>query len=505
MRARALVTVALLGVVHVALALGVWWVGRPGAGAGVEASAPAAFQRLAELYAGAAFRSVITFDYVALTDLIARASAWPEVLYVSVEDQSGQILAHSDRSNIGRQWEPVLTEALKARHGDGYREVTASIDGRPNGSNPSVGHVRLAYVAGPVLAAPLGGGGRLPLGMLLGGALLLSVPVGLALSWLRDRSEPVQLKKIEDLTQETEEQRATLADYETRIVRLSDDVVRRTRRVADAEREIGQLLVELKVRAAELEENRAAIATLEGSVQSAHLRVDDEVRQRHARAVGYIVHAIRSSLTNVLGFSKLLLRGTDGTLTDTQRADALNIHFAGKHLLTVVNDLVDLTQLENGTLKLKEDLVDVRGLLDDAMTTAMLPGRSAGDVLVDCPPTLPLVKADRSRLVQILETVVEQAPESGRITLQARGTEDVVELIVTWPRPAAMKTLDELCEPFPPANPVSPIQDGGRRLRLAVARGLALATGGTIAVQHSAAATSFTLTLPATIETLTAV
>jgi signal transduction histidine kinase len=339
--------------------------------------------------------------------------------------------------------------------------------------------------------------------MLVGAAVLLAVPVGFVLSWLRDRSEPAQLKRIADLTHETEEQRATIADYQTRLDRLGDELIKRTRRVSDAEREIGQLLAELKARIADLEASRTTIATLEGGVQASQVRVDDEVRQRHARAVGYIVHAIRSALTNVLGFSKLLLRGADGTLSDTQRADALNIHFAGKHLLTVVNDLVDLTQLENGTLKLKEELIEARGLLDDAAAAATLSGRSAGDVVIECPAALPLVKADRSRLVQILETVVEQAPDSGRITLQARSAQDTLEIIVTWPQPAATKTLDELCEPFPPANPVSPIQDGGRRLRLAVARRLALATGGTLAVQHGGAATTFTLTMPAAIDAMT--
>ena len=501
MRARVVLTVVLLVVVHAVLAFGVWWImERPRAAAAVEGSSPAAFERLADMYASAAFRSVITFDYVSLTDLIGRASAWPEVLYVSVEDPSGQILAHSDRSNIGKPWEPGMAEPFKARHGNAYREATASIDGRPRGS-PSVGHVRLAYVAAG--AAPLAARAEVPLAMLLGGAVLLAVPVGVFLSWLRDRSEPVQLKRIADLTRETDEQRAAIADYQTRIDRLSDELIKRTRRVSDAEREIGQLLVELKARVADLEASRTTIATLEGSVQASHLRVDDEVRQRHARAVGYIVHAIRSALTNVLGFSKLLLRGADGSLSETQRADALNIHFAGKHLLTVVNDLVDLTQLENGSLKLKEELVEARGLLDDAAAAATLAGRSAADVVIDCPATLPPVRADRARLVQILETVVEQAPESGKITLQARGTDDVVEITVTWPGPAMTKSLDELCEPFPPASPVSPIQDGGRRLRLAVARRLALATSGTLAVQNGGAATTFTLTMPAALGVLT--
>ena len=488
MRYRAVLTVAVLAVVHVLLALSVWWLGQPRAAAAfgrVDALPPAAFERLAELYASAAFRSVITFDYATLTELIARSAAWSEVLSVSVEDHNGQILAHSDRSTIGRTWEPAMAAPLMAKYGDAYREVTTSIDGRPSGTSPSVGHVRLAYVMMGAAPPPAGGREPLPLGILLVAAPLLAVPLGLLLSRLRDGSE----RSRKALIAQVEQHRVAFADHSIRLAHVSESLAERTMRLSEAESEIARL--------------RGEVADREEELEAAQHRVDDEVRQRHARAVGYVVHAIRSSLTNVLGFAKLLLRGTDGPLNDAQRADALNIHFAGKHLLTVVNDLVDLTQLENGTLELKDDLVDMRGLLADAAAAAVLPGRSASDVLVDCPAGLPSVKTDRSRLAQILETLVEHAPESGPLVLRARGAEDVVEVVGAWPRPAATKTLDELCEPFPATNAVSPLQDGGRRLRLAVARRLALFSGGSLTVLHAAAATTFTLTLPAAVDALT--
>ena len=487
MRYRVVLIVVLLVVVHMLFAVGIWWVGRPPAAAAVvrvETPAPAAFERLAELYASAAFRSVITFDYATLSELIARSTSWPDVLFVSVEDHTGQILAHSDRSNIGRMWEPAMADALKAKFGAGYREVATSIDGRPSGSTPSVGQVRLAYVVSGAPVA-LESRERVPLGMLLGAATLLAIPLGLLLSRLQNGSDAAR----KAMRAQAEQHRLVLTGHSARVAHLTDDLATGARRLAEAEREIERL--------------RAEAEALAGGIEAARLRVDEEVRQRHARAVGYIVHAIRSSLTNVLGFSKLLLRGTEGPLTDAQRADALNIHFAGKHLLTVVNDLVELTQLENDTLKLKEDLVDVGAVLAETAAAAVLPGRSASDVVVDCPPTLPPVKTDRGRLAQILETLVEQAPEGVPLTLRARGNEDAVEMVVTWPRPSAAKSLDELCEPFPATNVVSPLQDGGRRLRLAVVRRLALAGGGTLSVDHAAAATTFTLTLPAAIGALT--
>ena len=74
---------------------------------------------------------------------------------------------------------------------------------------------------------------------------------------------------------------------------------------------------------------------------------------------------------------------------------------------------------------------------------------------------------------------------------------------MSGPPTAAPRALDELCEPFPPTNTGAPIQDGGRRLRLAVARHLTLASGGNLSLQHDDAATTFTLTVPATADALT--
>jgi two-component system OmpR family sensor kinase len=116
---------------------------------------------------------------------------------------------------------------------------------------------------------------------------------------------------------------------------------------------------------------------------------------------------------------------------------------------------------------------------------------------------LPLVKTDRSRLAQILGTLVEQAPDAGPLVLRARSAADHVEIEVGGPPTAAAKTLDDLCEPFPPTEALSPLQDGGRRLRLALARRLALASGGTLTLQQDPAATTFTLTLPAPVDALT--
>src|SRR5262252_7199081 len=98
----------LLAVTQMLLSGAVWWflTGRQHT-AGVLPPAPAPSvtqQRLAEVYATAAFRAVITSDYAALGELLKPSEAWPEVAYVTVEDPQGKILASSDPTKVGRTW-----------------------------------------------------------------------------------------------------------------------------------------------------------------------------------------------------------------------------------------------------------------------------------------------------------------------------------------------------------------------------------------------------------------
>ena len=84
------------------------------------------------------------------------------------------------------------------------------------------------------------------------------------------------------------------------------------------------------------------------------------------RAILSITHAVRTSLSNILGFSKLLLRERDGSLTETQAADVLNIQRAGSELLAFVTALSELNRAEAGPLQIQPEGVDARVLLNES-------------------------------------------------------------------------------------------------------------------------------------------
>ncbi|HEV8437605.1 MAG TPA: histidine kinase dimerization/phospho-acceptor domain-containing protein [Methylomirabilota bacterium] len=577
-------TIATVAAVHVILVLSAWWVGRapavpaaPPTPAQMEAPAPPspAIQRLAELFAGAAFRSVITFDYAALNDLVRRAAAWPEVIYVSVEDAHGKIIAHTDPARIGQGWNPAAGRELAAGRGSLQEAVApmsaSEVAGKPS---PRVGQVRLGYlVDGPgSLAAPAAApepvapapASRTALFVILAAAALAAIPVGFAVIKLAGAGAapadvPVaDLRKIRSLrqarwtiahwTKEAELVRVQLAAQREEVARLTEELAERTGRLADADAKSEQLLTEtahwldererlraeLREQHRELEQARAAlqarmadaeaprleralleaeVADLRDEVQAARTALgrhplvcrellDQELRQHQHRAIGYISHAIRSSLTNVLGFSKLLLRGSEGPLDEPQRASVLNIHEAGNHLLRIVNDLSDLTQVEAGTLDLREEVVDVAAVLQEVVEAAGAT-RSGGPeaITVDCPVGLPPVRANERRLIQILLALTESpAPDTeGPTEVSARAEGDLVMITVAHRgAPVSAQDLPTLFDPFAPIDATASLQDNGVRLRLALARALSTTIGGHLAVEiQDDAGTMFMVTVPA--------
>jgi signal transduction histidine kinase len=571
-------TIAALAAAHVALVLLVWGVLSWPAGGPGQAPAPrqsaasgpmppsVAVQRLAETLSNVAFRSVITFDYAALTELVKQASAWPEVVYVSVEDSQGKIIAHTEAAKIGQMWSaPAVRESGAGR--GAYQEAIAPVPGG-EGSDPLapiVGRVRLGFLAEPVPAetppaTAARPGGRLRIIAILVLAALAAIPVGIGVLKLAGgagaagEGAVTDLRRITSLRQargviahwmrETDLVRAQLTGQREEVRRLRLEVTQSASHLAQAAAESEQILTErahwlaererlsaeLTERDRELERARLAaeervsdadaerllleteVADLRDEVRHAHAALaghptvcreflERELRQHQHRAVAYISHAIRGSLTSVLGFSKLLLRDGPEPLLEGQRTSIQHIHEAGAHLLRVVNDLSDLTQVEAGTVELRDEIVDVAAVLREVATTGATElARDPGAITVVAPSALPPVRGNTRRLVQLLLTLMQPPARyaDGPVEISARADDESVTLIVTHPGASlSAQDLPALFDPFSPIDATSTLQDDGRRLRLALARALATTIGGSIELDGLASTgTTFIVRVP---------
>jgi signal transduction histidine kinase/CheY-like chemotaxis protein len=159
-------------------------------------------------------------------------------------------------------------------------------------------------------------------------------------------------------------------------------------------------------------------------LQLANARLEDASRHK-SEFLANMSHEIRTPLNAVIGFSEILRELRIGPLTERQARYVSNIWQSGKHLLQVINDILDLSKVEAGKLTLAPEPLPVVMILEDILTIArFLAHKKDQTVEAEVEPRLPVLRADPVRLKQILFNLLNNAvkftPEGGRITLTAR-------------------------------------------------------------------------------------
>ncbi|MGB4782947.1 GAF domain-containing protein, partial [Candidatus Methylomirabilis sp.] len=151
-----------------------------------------------------------------------------------------------------------------------------------------------------------------------------------------------------------------------------------------------------------------------------------EVASRHkSDFLANMSHELRTPLNGILGFAELLLDPTFGSLNEKQARYLDHIHTSGKHLLALINDLLDLSKVEAGKLELRRETFSLAEALETALYTIRLQTEAKGIALsLTVETALPLILADPLRFSQILYNLLSNAvkftPEGGRITVTVR-------------------------------------------------------------------------------------
>jgi len=172
-------------------------------------------------------------------------------------------------------------------------------------------------------------------------------------------------------------------------------------------------------------------STLSAIIQNARLLAEMQEANRRLREVdglksqflANMSHELRTPLNSIIGFSRVILKGIDGPLNEAQEQDLGTIHESGKHLLNLVNDILDQAKIEAGKMELALDYFRLEDLIKTALATASglvkdRPIRLHQEVQAN----LPLVYADEFRTRQVLLNVLSNAAKftkQGSITLSA--------------------------------------------------------------------------------------
>ena len=211
-------------------------------------------------------------------------------------------------------------------------------------------------------------------------------------------------------------------------------------------------------------------------------------------------HEIRTPLNGVLGLTDLLARSD---LTDEQAAWARSAARSGRAVLTIVNDVLDLSKVEAGAVELEHVAFDVLTVLDDAVLPVRFAAEDAGLALVVRPAAgfVPERLGDPTRLRQVITNLAANAvkfTEQGSVTLTVGGTRDGVWVRVTDTGIGmTQEQLARLFTPYSQADASTTRRFGGTGLGLAIARGLSQQMGGTITVSsRPGLGSTFQLELP---------
>ncbi len=237
----------------------------------------------------------------------------------------------------------------------------------------------------------------------------------------------------------------------------------------------------------------------------------EEANRAKSDFLANMSHELRTPLNSIIGFSEMLKGGVLGELDTKQRGFAADIFDAGTHLLSLINDILDLSKVEAGMLQLEADAVDVASLLKASTLVVRekaLAHRIRLDTQVDA--ALGAMLADERKLKQIvynlLSNAVKFTPEGGAVTLSARRCtraevaldetqpgrfialppgEDAEFLAITVEDSGvgiAEEHLPKLFEPFTQVDSSAARRHAGTGLGLSLVRRLAELHGGTVGV-----------------------
>jgi two-component system cell cycle sensor histidine kinase PleC len=165
------------------------------------------------------------------------------------------------------------------------------------------------------------------------------------------------------------------------------------------------------------------------AMQTARIEAETASRAKSA-FLATMSHELRTPLNAIIGFSDLIREATPGSETmEASRDYAQHIGNAGRHLLEVVCDVLDISKIESGTFTLNIEACDAAGIIDSAV--AMVQERVAAKkqrLQVRVPPDLPQLAVDARRIRQILINLLSNAhkftPERGQILVIAERAKD---------------------------------------------------------------------------------
>jgi len=251
---------------------------------------------------------------------------------------------------------------------------------------------------------------------------------------------------------------------------------------------------------------------IENMLREKNLELEN-ANQAKDRFLAGMSHELRTPLNAIIGFTGTLLMKLPGPLNGEQEQQLGIVQSSARHLLSLINDMLDLAKIEAGKIELHAELLDVRGVVEEVVQSLKSTAERKGLVFdVSIPSAMPYAMTDRRALHQILINLTNNAikyTDAGSVRVSATAETngkagDIVFSVVDTGVGIKEEDRARLFRMFEQLDPSSTRRVEGTGLGLYLCHKLALLIGGRLDVTSTyGAGSTFTLTLPSEAVTAT--
>jgi len=232
-----------------------------------------------------------------------------------------------------------------------------------------------------------------------------------------------------------------------------------------------------------------------------------ELDQLKSQFLANMSHELRTPLNSIIGFSRVILKGIDGPVTEMQNQDLTAIYNSGQHLLGLINDILDLARIEAGKMELNFEEVKLSDMVNSVLSTAKgLVKEKPIQLISQVPADMPTVRGDTMRVRQVLINLLSNASkftDEGSITVETMvqtgpngKPEALINVIDTGPG-ISPEGQAKLFKAFSQVDGSATRKSGGSGLGLSICANLVQLHGGRISVTSAEGkGSTFWFTLP---------